>query len=365
MRVASGSGLRPIRVGVVGVEPGRSWSALAHLPALRALPQFEVVAIANSSLDSARRAADAEGVPRAYGGHEGLVADPDVDLVIVTVKAPAHRPVVMDALRGRKPVFCEWPVGRSLGETSELHDCAMALGVRTFVGLQARAAPEIVRARELIRGGALGEILSTTLVGSGMNWGPIMSDHSRYLADPRNGATLTTIPFAHALDTLCHLLGEFQALSAVTAVRRPIVRLESGVELRKPAEDQIAVCGVLASGAVATIHYRGGSSPGVNFLWEINGTEGHLQLTADGGHPQIFKLALRAALGDASRLRRLRPHPPRWAGPPLLPRAVNVALAYCLVAQDLQTGSATAPDFGVAVARRRAVETIRLAAQTG
>src|SRR5207253_4259258 len=54
---------------------------------------------------------------------------------------------------------------------------------------------------------------------------------------------------------------------------------------RKPmtADDQVCVSGLLESGAALSIHYRGGRSRGTNLLWEINGTEGDLQLTAAGG----------------------------------------------------------------------------------
>ncbi|CAM5704493.1 hypothetical protein MAUB1S_03679 [Mycolicibacterium aubagnense] len=64
------------------------------------------------------------------------------------------------------------------------------------------------------------------------------------------------------------------------------------------AEDQIAVTGRLESGAVASLHYRGGSSRGTNLLWEINGTEGDLVLTGDSGHLQFGQAELRGARGD-------------------------------------------------------------------
>jgi len=46
------------------------------------------------------------------------------------------------------------------------------------------------------------------------------------------------------------------------------------------ADDQVCVTGLLEGGAALSIHYRGGSSRGTNLFWEINGTEGDLQVTA-------------------------------------------------------------------------------------
>ncbi len=51
---------QPFKGGIVGLQPGRSWAARAHVPALRALPQdFEIVGVANTSLASAEEAATA------------------------------------------------------------------------------------------------------------------------------------------------------------------------------------------------------------------------------------------------------------------------------------------------------------------
>src|SRR2546430_17379714 len=87
---------------------------------------------------------------------------------------------------------------------------------------------------------------------------------------------------------------------------------------RKPmaADDQVAVSGLLEGGAAFSIHYRGGTSRGTNLLWEINGTEGDLQLTPDGGQAQIFELTVRGGQGPQSSLGVL-PGPTEypWAPP--------------------------------------------------
>jgi len=65
------------------------------------------------------------------------------------------------------------------------------------------------------------------------------------------------------------------------------------------ADDQVGVTGLLEGGAAFSIHYRGGFSRGTNLLWEINGTEGDLQLTAAGGQAQIFELEVRGGKGGS------------------------------------------------------------------
>ena len=62
-------------VGILGVEPGRSWAARGHIPALRVLPEtFEIIGVANTSKASAEAAAAATGLPRAFADVAELVA---------------------------------------------------------------------------------------------------------------------------------------------------------------------------------------------------------------------------------------------------------------------------------------------------
>jgi len=209
----------PIRVGIVGLAPGRSWSARTHAPALRALPGYELVAVANSSAQSSRAAAEALDIPRALSDARHLAADPEVDLVAVTVKVQLHREPVDAALDAHKMVYCEWPLGTDLADAEEMANRAREVGVRTAVGLQARSAPTIRYVRDLIRAGYVGDVLSTTLIGSMSTIGGTELAANTYLNERANGANGLTIPFGHTVDALCWVLGEFREVSATLATR--------------------------------------------------------------------------------------------------------------------------------------------------
>src|ERR1700730_8180406 len=100
------------KIGIVGLQPGRSWAARAHIPALRALSEsYEIVGVANTSLASAEKAAAATGLPRAFADVAELVAAPEIDIVTVTVKVPHHLAIVKAAIEAGKHVYCEWPLG--------------------------------------------------------------------------------------------------------------------------------------------------------------------------------------------------------------------------------------------------------------
>src|SRR6266496_3898286 len=85
-------------VGIIGVSPTRGWAATAHIPALRALPNYEIRALSAHSAESARAAGDAFGVSAVFSDHEQMVTQPDIDVVAVTVKVPHHRELVSAAL---------------------------------------------------------------------------------------------------------------------------------------------------------------------------------------------------------------------------------------------------------------------------
>ena len=360
---------KKIGVGIIGYEIGRSWAAVAHVPALRALPDFEIAAVATTRTETARAAAAdiGIGVDRAFASAAELVACSHVDVVAVTVKVPHHLELVRIAAAAGKHVYCEWPLGNGVAEAEEMAALVAKQGVRGVIGLQARCSPSIGYVRDLIADGAIGEVLSSNMFATGIMWGDWVNQPNAYLLDAKNGATLLSIPFGHAVDAMCYCLGEFRSVAATTAIRIPRVRLvETGEMLDKPVPDQVVVTGILSSGAVAVVHYRGGSSRGANFVWEINGTKGDLRLEASLGHAQMVNLALSGGFNSERTLVPLEvPMKYRWVPGGIDNPALNVAQVYQRLANDLRDGSTTSTGFDAAVVRHRLLSGIETAAATG
>jgi predicted dehydrogenase len=355
-----------IRVGIIGANPDRGWAALAHIPALLSLSDdFEITALSTSRRESADAASKLFGVPAAFDNHQDLVNSPSVDVVAVTVKVPYHLELATAALDAGKAVYCEWPLGNGLKEAETLAALAKKQGVLAVAGLQARSAPSVAYVDELIKQGYVGEVLSTTLIGSGMGWGPTVEPYNVYTNDKKNGATMLSIALGHTADALCYCLGEARELSATMTMRRKTFTIAGTGESRPMnAEDQVGVSGLLEGGAAFSIHYRGGVSRGTNLLWEINGSEGDLQLTATGGQAQIWKMDVRGGKGAQSALENLPvPERYRWA-PPQGP-GTNVAQAYARFARDYREGTHFCPTFEDAVTRHRMLNAIETAAATG
>lgn len=354
-------------IGIVGLQPRRSWGAIAHVPALRTLPdEYEIVGVANTSLASAEAAAAACDLPRAFADVAELVASPDVDVVAVTVKVPHHFEIVKAAINAGKHVYCEWPLGNGLDEAQAMAELARAKGVLGVIGTQARVAPEVEYLRELIATGFVGDVLSTTLIGSGRAWSDEVERRNVYLLDRANGATLLTIPVGHTLAAVRDVLGEVTELSSRLATRRTSARvIETGESVPMTSPDQVLIEGVLASGAPISIHYRGGLPRGTAFLWEINGTDGDIQVTGENGHAQLVQLSIKGARGEERKLRPL-PVPDAYSsGWPENAILGNVARVYARMAADLRDGSRTAPTFDDAVSLHRLIAAVEAAADSG
>ncbi len=356
-------------VGIIGVSPVRGWAATAHIPALRALPNYEIRALSAHNPESAHAASGVFGVGAVFSDHEQLVTQSDIDVVAVTVKAPNHRELVSAALAAGKAVYCEWPLGRDLEDARAMAVLAAEQRAHTVVGLQARQAPAIEFVQQLLSRGYVGEVLSTTMVGLSV-LGDVLGQPNAYMLDETNGANALTIAAGHSLDVLNHVLGEFAELSAVSDLRRPLITIEeTGEQIVKTAADQIAVIGTLTSGATASVHIREAVAGGTGFLWEINGTDGTLRITAAEAQPQIFPMTVAGARGGnepaelavPAALTRRWPTLTSLEGAP----AYNVGRAYAAFAADIDGGTHTVPDFADAVRRHEVIAAIERSAESG
>ncbi|WUH99401.1 Gfo/Idh/MocA family oxidoreductase [Spirillospora sp. NBC_00431] len=353
-----------IGAGIVGANPDRGWAAHAHVPAIEAVPELALTAVATTRAESARAAQARFGADHAFTDAASLARHPDVDLVVVAVKVPAHVELVTAALDAGKNVYCEWPLTRTSAEAAALSEAAESAGVHTAVGLQARFAPAVVRARDLIAGGGIGDVLSATLHSARSKGAAVdVPAWTAYTYDADNGAGLVDVLGGHALDLVQHLLGPVRDLTARTALRLPSHRVaETGEPVTVTAPDQLLAIADLDGGAVVSIHLHDGEAALPRTRLEISGTTGNLALvSAPESDPwaaqlQIGRLDLyEARPGDAS----WKPVALEADGMSALPaRASNVARLYRQLAADLRDGTRTVPDFHEAHAVHTLIERI-------
>lgn len=356
-----------IRVGIVGAtvtQGGSGWGANAHVPALAALPRYELAAVCTSHEETAQASAKAFGAGRAFHRFDQMAADPNVDLIVVCVRVPGHRELVVGGLQAGKAVLCEWPLGATLAEAKEMAGIARQRRLPTMVGLQARSDPAILYARDLVRAGQIGEVLTATLHtavpavlqrGPGRIWQGVRA----------NGANTMTIAGGHAIDALCAVVGEFSDVSARVTTRIPEWQGLDGKPVPVDAPDSINAIGRLVSGAEVTVSVAAvPSNPSGNRI-EIYGREGALVVRTDGsfniGPSQVL-------LGKGKEKMAPMPIPAEYTSVPAGAPAgqpFNVAQAYARASDALRGQGAFEVDFDLAVKRHALIDAIERSSATG
>jgi predicted dehydrogenase len=114
--------------------------------------------VANSTLDNAKALAEKYNCLYTLDWRE-LVTDKEIDIVIVATTNDWLTPVCIEAIKNKKHIIVEKPVARNPKELKELVDVARKSDVKVKVGFNHRFHPAILKARELIKEGAIGELM--------------------------------------------------------------------------------------------------------------------------------------------------------------------------------------------------------------
>jgi predicted dehydrogenase len=175
---------RPVRWGVVGT----GGIAAAFATDVQLLPEAEIVAVGSRTRAAAEAFADRFAIPRRHDSYAALVADDDIDAVYIATPHPGHRPHGLLAIRAGKAVLVEKPFAMNAAETREL--IAEARERRTFLmeAMWTRFLPHVVRVRELVAAGRLGEIRSLTADFGG--WFAPDDTHRSFAPELGGGALL-------------------------------------------------------------------------------------------------------------------------------------------------------------------------------
>lgn len=270
------SSTQTIRWGVV------STGAIAHLVTddLRLLEDSAITAVSSRYQDRARAFADAYGIPAAYDSFVDLIADPDVDIVYVATPHAQHPPIVRAAIEAGKAVLVEKTMTTSLSDTVALVDLARDRNVFLMEAMWTRFNPMIVRTRQLIADGAIGQVRAVTA-----DLGFVMPrDPEHRLWDPRQGggATLDLMVYPAAFAQM--ILGEPTSLTAVGSMNVDGIDTEAGLLLGW--EDGARA--FLDASMIA-------AQPGAAV---ITGTEGRIEIPPRFHHPDLIRHVRSAGRGD-------------------------------------------------------------------
>ncbi len=184
------------------------------IPAMQRGKLSKVVAIGSRDSAKAKQAAQSLGLEKAYGSYEELLADPEIDAIYNPLPNHLHVPWSIRAAEAGKHVLCEKPIGLSTGECRELMRVRDRTGVKVGEAFMVRSHPQWLRAREVIRSGAIGELRS------------IIGAFSYFNRDPQNIRNIPEWGGGGLMDIGCYpiqiarFLYEREPARAVAAVER-------------------------------------------------------------------------------------------------------------------------------------------------
>jgi predicted dehydrogenase len=228
-------------VGIIGL--GRSgWSI--HAQGLKHLPdQYEIVAVADL-IEARRREAEQELDCRAYASYADLLADPEVELVVVAPPSYLHAVYSIAALQAGKAVVCEKPMAANLSDADAMLAAARRTGSLLTMFQNRRREASYLKVREVIASGVLGRVFEIKMTvhsfarrwdwqtlrgfagGQLRNNGVHYLDQALLLMDLASGAMVEPEVFYHATNALALGDAEDSFKVVLCAPAAPLVDLE-------------------------------------------------------------------------------------------------------------------------------------------
>ncbi len=173
-----------VRWGIVGT----GGIAAAFAGDLRLLPDAEVVAVGSRHADSAAAFAAAHGIGRHHPSYGQLCEDPEVDVVYVSTIHPGHHDAAMTAIEAGKAVLVEKPFMMDATQAREVVAAARSRGVFAMEAMWARFVPHMVRVRQLLADGALGDV--RLVIADHCQWFETDASHRLFAPELGGGALL-------------------------------------------------------------------------------------------------------------------------------------------------------------------------------
>jgi predicted dehydrogenase len=296
-----------------------------------------------------------------------MLADPNIDAVVVTVRVPLHHRLSMDVLHAGKHVYTEWPMAVNQQEAGEMADLARKQGMHAMVGLQMRAAPIWLRVKELLAQGYVGQMLAAhmTYFEEARFKHP---EERLYHADKTRGVNTWTVTSGHAIDSFCWTVGEFTYLSAMLSAQvKEWTAIDTGKVVSVDAPDHVLVQGRLETGALGTVRVAALPQHVPGLSLEIYGTEGALVASTDSRSSERVVLrggrSFEAEMTDLDVPNRLFASDTKARG--ATGPAVYVSQMLHRFAVAIQTGERAQPDFDAGAARMRLLGLMDRASETG
>lgn len=278
--MTSPTGASPIRWGILGT----GGIAATFATDLALLPEAEVVAVGSRRPESSQAFARRFHVPRHYASYADLVEDDEVDAVYVATPHPVHAACALLAIRAGKAVLVEKPFTLNGSEARELVTEAEARGTFLMEAMWTRFLPHVVRVRELIAAGRLGDVRSL-VADFGERFAPVAS-HRSFAPELGGGALLDLGVYPISFASM--LFGSPLQVVALSSPAFTGVDAQTGVVLLQD--------GGRVSSLFTTLETNTASRA------SINGTEARIEITDDFFAPAHLRIVDRSGRAEVVEL---------------------------------------------------------------
>lgn len=347
-----------IRTGIIGTG---GWARYGHIPALQSLDDFEIVALAGRNKAKVEKYAAQFGIAQAYGSPEEMLANPDIDLVVVLAPTPEHGRLAKAVIEAGKDVYSEWPLSTTTTESQEILALAREKGVKHIVGLQRRFSPSSRYWHDLIKQGVIGKIRAVRMSVGVDAFGEVMPAFAKWALDAANFTELLSIYGGHFHDMLFHGVGFPEKLTAIAVNQFPVTTIaETDEKVPYTSPNEVMIIGTLADDALFSIHLEGGQKHRTGLQIDINGTEGVLRITNARGFENKDDNSIAVMRNGIESFETL-PVPVEYAFLPvshLDASAQDVAYLYAAYARDKATNSHDATTFDDALRQHKLIDRI-------
>lgn len=249
----------PLRFGIIGCG---DIAANSFAPSLVQSTRADLVAVCRRDLDGARAFAERFGGCAAYDSAEALLADPQVDAVVVSTPTTFHCDFTLQAAARGKHVLCEKPMAHDAAEARRMIEACQKAGVKLGVAYRRRLFPQVLKAKDLIEAGRIGRVVCVRTHYSGyMAVGP-----GEWRVAPRIGGAMMEMA-VHRLEVLLNFAGRPTQVSALVET----------VHHDWPVDDSDALILRFADGKIG-IHSTILTSPPRRDAAQIDGTEGRIMI---------------------------------------------------------------------------------------
>ena len=232
----------------------------------------EVAAVGSRAIATAEEFAARHGIARAYGSYAELAADEGIDVVYVATTHNTHHPAARTCLEAGRSVLVEKPFTTNAADAADLVALARQRGLFAMEAMWTRFNPLVVRLRELVADGAIGEV-KAVYADFSENF-PFDPSHRLFAPDLAGGALLDLGIYPVSFAWM--VLGEPATIQAVTTPAPTGVDANTGILFGYD------------SGAVALLHC--GFMTKTPQTATVTGTAGWIEVAGPFWHPDAMTL---------------------------------------------------------------------------